>query len=1354
MTPSVPGDLPVLALELIAGDIPDADTRGMRQLGDVKAAAAKICDSCAAELKVRLDTLPDRADGEVGQVLAGQLKDRIGEFANSGKQLGSSSKQLHGGADDFDLMSTQIYIIGITFAAQAMVDLMMAGGVFKAAVARIRAKIAVRTALETGVMRMEARALAEGAVRATLPSPRKLLVVGAGMGAGFGAATPLAAQWWEKEVKHHGADKPYNWSSVAEGAYSGAVGGAFGALAASAAAPAVGRFVNRVAARAKGRAVPRVLGTVSTMAVGGVAGVVGGATGMAALWALPGTELTGRDWRQALISGFGGGFFGAGGAAMGGLFPHPGGQRPLPSVEPNVVVAEDQPAYAPPHVGAAATEDAPASNVPSRHFDDWDFGLEEVAAGEVAPPPDAVLRTAEVLMRHVDAAGVERFLVVKAPTGDGRTLWRPPTTALDPAELPLPNAARGLRERLGVPSDYAGTLREVDTRIVQRRDGEPVTRIVVEASERFETVIDASAMGVYPENAAWMTSGDLRVRHDNQKVHPEHAATLYHASDAFDPVPAPADNAERLARVGSRLGMESDAVERLAQNVSQRPPDEQRRVVEYLSSLNRQAEMSAYMVEVYSDRAADDLDAGLHEARYDESRNTAAKQRALAAHPDLPDALRTPMAEDMLAEFARSSIYSPDDVGDVLAFVGRPETAAALRTIEQRNPEMAEVALHRMASAQTAELPAFGRELQKVAQLPAGTVDSRLLTGFARIVDHTLVTGDFSPAGMAARDRARTAPAARAWDFLLTLDDYSPAAVRHAFAAKFLEAGQLANLPDHVAANVSFSAAELKAVEDLHLAGPHSKDFSRYVEEVGKLPASQQPLSIRVAAQLVGEVRPEFATCVRDLLVEGHPERSIIGLRQTGEGAISELKAIAGSFKTEVRSGDISPESLAKVQSSDFVAHLLIDVTNYATSGFGPHGMDSLRTVLAYHTQAELDGRIVPMHPEYQPSDVFEIPKLRSHDDEAGPQWTEDLLERYRKLAVDLEDARTVLTTVDRPFTHLLERVGRSLADHVQTLERSLESGVLSDGTPMNDRARTNIAARVAEFKTLIEPPEGSGPQFPSLRSLKDFERNFLDLARIGDLHSDLRTICFAWAMRKHPEWVDQLSTIRPDTPTLDDVSKVREFVDHITNQEVFADYFANRRSANTFQRLTSTRALEEAILRTQGVGVSSDTIPLQFVPTRGPLLELSGHIASACWAGKYSSVAEEMPNMTGVMMVRHPEDPARTALVGAGLLIETTNPAGDKILLIRGLNPLENYINHVSIDDFYQQFTGWAKGIAEARGAKLAIVIDGHSGGAATNRPALFGYLKTLKLTPVRVNGADTEFNRYNVTQDAYLVP
>ncbi|MEV5651093.1 LuxR C-terminal-related transcriptional regulator [Nocardia sp. NPDC052254] len=918
-----------------------------------------------------------------------------------------------------------------------------------------------------------------------------------------------------------------------------------------------------------------------------------------------------------------------------------------------------------------------------------------------------------VLVRHVDATGVPRFLVVKEPPGEnGRpSEWRSP----DAAEA----VALNVRAKGAVTFTDAGVA-------------------VMEASTRFAAGIGAGRI----IDARWLTTDELDFEADEGRVHLAFANVFESEWGPYEEVPPPTDVAGVIARSASRLSLSTDVSERLLRQVAGRPATEHDDIVAFFDQLVEWVE-AMKMVEASGTVGDGELFDLQHRHKL---------CMALSTHPDLLQAISTPTGYDTLLDTVHTDGWSIAGIGARVGFLARAEIREALQKVYANNRDFAPYISESLGQPAVVDLDRFGRELRRISEIPARVLDRILLEIISQYVGKSSEfgvppAGDMRSMTMAAKYRV--------WKYLAALDDHSPDAIRKFLAQAYLRSGRIGEFATDVF-GVAFTGQELRDVEDLYIDRTSGFAFVRYVQLVAGLSPSHRPPTIRAALELMTDVTAEFAQNVRALMGDGEhgrgQERAVLGLQNTGAAALPELKAVVRAMVDEVHSGHLSHDTLVKIRKSDVLASVLMGVTHYSLSTWGPRGIGSLRRLLRYYDQAETDGRIPAMPEAYRPSGVIEIRRLRSR---SGSKWTEDLLTRFARLAGNLRAAHSAIAGVRRPITHLLGELGQGIVEHMATLERSLASGTLANGDPMNEVARRKMGERVQELRKLVASEPGSANPFPALRSLKDFEKNFQRLAAIGELHDHLRTICFAWAMQQHPEWKERLQNIGTGAPTLEEISLVREFVDHITNQEVFSHYFSDRKGARTFRRMTSAIALEEAISRAQGVGVARETTPLRFIPTRGPLLELSGHIASVCWAGSYPSLAETMPNMTAVIMVRNPDDSDRARLVGAALLIETTSPSGAPLLLVRGLNPVETYINHVSADDFYQKFTDWAHGVAAARGRRLAIVIDDYVGGAATNRPALFQYLEQARpsLTPIQVRAADTTFNGYNVSQTAYLV-
>ena len=156
-------------------------------------------------------------------------------------------------------------------------------------------------------------------------------------------------------------------------------------------------------------------------------------------------------------------------------------------------------------------------------------------------------------------------------------------------------------------------------------------------------------------------------------------------------------------------------------------------------------------------------------------------------------------------------------------------------------------------------------------------------------------------------------------------------------------------------------------------------------------------------------------------------------------------------------------------------------------------------------------------------------------------------------------------------------------------------------------------------------------------------------------------------------------------------------------------------------------------------------------------LRELAAYIGDSCYTLQGKLLSEEHPNVTAIIMKQINRGTGEERFVGSSLLIDTTDVNGDRVAVIRALNPIENIINKLSVSDFYNQFTSYIKTVTQGYYSKVGIVIDNRAGGAATNRPMLFNYLKrlrddgTLKLMPI--SKEDTVINGFDISDKVYEV-
>jgi hypothetical protein len=463
-------------------------------------------------------------------------------------------------------------------------------------------------------------------------------------------------------------------------------------------------------------------------------------------------------------------------------------------------------------------------------------------------------------------------------------------------------------------------------------------------------------------------------------------------------------------------------------------------------------------------------------------------------------------------------------------------------------------------------------------------------------------------------------------------------------------------------------------------------------------------------------------------------EAKVLGVKYAGERGLLELTQILRKLNKEVIEDTIDPEILL---SSSMARNYVKSLARYSSSEWGEHDDESfIQIIRRYkkHRTAE-DEFIGPLQPEYKPADI-EIDKIDAEEQKKF-KYSEGFVKRYVTLLKSIENAQDIAKD-KKPLSGIINMVKYKIEEVKKNIQEKLKKST-------HPKAQEALKNSLEKLYSL------------NLRSLKDFQSNFEFLASLKEFDEELRILTFVMAFRKHPEFIGanilEHQTDR-QKPSIESISWVLNFVDHISNRETMSRYFTDKKAAKTFNELINVRSLSEELARAQNQD-RKGKMNMKLVPNRGLLMELSGHIADACWASKYESMAEELPNFTSVIMVQNPNT-AHERLAGAFMLIESNSRDGEPLLIIRGLNPQQNVINQLSAEDFTDQIVSYCQGIAKEKNRKLAIVIDDHVSGSSTNRPTLYSHLSTLthKLTRVKLKSeADTTFNDYDITNDTYLI-
>jgi hypothetical protein len=459
-------------------------------------------------------------------------------------------------------------------------------------------------------------------------------------------------------------------------------------------------------------------------------------------------------------------------------------------------------------------------------------------------------------------------------------------------------------------------------------------------------------------------------------------------------------------------------------------------------------------------------------------------------------------------------------------------------------------------------------------------------------------------------------------------------------------------------------------------------------------------------------------------------------LKKGGNDGLRELQERFTEFKKEIISEDFNPEVLLQGDHNSLHLPYFQSYIRLQEAGWGTKDDESFKSVIINYINHKNNGEIKGLNPNFKPSPELLIAKSDASGRE-NHKFNEHFLNRFSVLVDSIKAAKN-LYQEKFPLSKLVEKIEEKRLKLIQELKEK------SNNMP-NPIAREGINQKINLLESI------------NIRDLKDFQNNFSILARNNEFNELLRQSVFLMSFSRNKQSLNfDLDNIDLDKPNLSGMSWALDFIDHITNQETMSKYFTDKKSKKMFNEIISAQAISEEMSLLQDVGgQSKDVSKIQLIPTRGVLTEFSGHIADACWASKYSSILKEFPNFTPVIIRQNPETKYER-LAGAFMLIETESKNGEPLLVIRGFNPIENLINSLSVKDFYDKVVGYVKSLAEKENRKVAIVIDGHSGGSASNRPVLFKYLSELSKTLEAVDlksEDDTKFNGYNIVRQTYLV-
>jgi hypothetical protein len=213
-------------------------------------------------------------------------------------------------------------------------------------------------------------------------------------------------------------------------------------------------------------------------------------------------------------------------------------------------------------------------------------------------------------------------------------------------------------------------------------------------------------------------------------------------------------------------------------------------------------------------------------------------------------------------------------------------------------------------------------------------------------------------------------------------------------------------------------------------------------------------------------------------------------------------------------------------------------------------------------------------------------------------------------------------------------------------------------------------------------------------------------------------------------------------------INEIKETVNHVLAEEYLKVLNKNQKEKidrNKIIDLMDINALKSAIPKEIKTNKKEEIF---IKASRGLLMEFAAFFSDTCMTSQ-SLLAKKHPWLTSLIFIQKPNSQRDKKLVGSCFIIEAKDEDGDKVLVIRANNLLENTINQLSVEDFMDKLLQYIEEVAKEKDInQIALALDNHNAGATTNREKIFNYLdekynnnKIIKLDgPYNVNYYDLQ--------------
>lgn len=380
------------------------------------------------------------------------------------------------------------------------------------------------------------------------------------------------------------------------------------------------------------------------------------------------------------------------------------------------------------------------------------------------------------------------------------------------------------------------------------------------------------------------------------------------------------------------------------------------------------------------------------------------------------------------------------------------------------------------------------------------------------------------------------------------------------------------------------------------------------------------------------------------------------------------------------------------------------------------------------------------------------------------PALTQEVLKAQKEIKRFISEDGSLIGESD-VLVLIRDDISGKIEQAKERAERAVASGKSASGEELSDKAINFTKKSISQMEEMRGKVNG-------VDTLEGIVHILLSGKIVNiDIETELRAIFYYFGVRRQ-HLADGDSWVTSD-PQLVDASKLGEFLNDTILLEVVQGKSAEegpdvkldkkerkllKKEFVSLLNFLNQKQEEERVYKEKS---ATSVKNIAVLAGRGLLAELSGFYCDACWTGK-SNILYDNPTMVGHTFVEEFENKERSRIIGGCLTLESSIQVKDqetgketpaKVLVVRGLNPQNAYLNKYVVEDFVENFLDYVQETARKAGAEY-VVLPLHTTGALSNRPQIISYLQKKYGEGERVSlNDDIDFNGYKIKDSCVVV-